>query len=120
MKKLLSCHCKIIKIEIVLPEKPIFAKCNCSICIRKGAIMTMISKENFKILEGETSLKKYQFHTKIANHYFCSICGIYTHHNPRRDPKLFGVNVGCFEKLDETLIKEIKILDGKNHPMDQK
>ena len=38
---------------------------------------------------------------------------------PRRDPKLFGVNVGCLENFDENNIKDIKNMDGKNHPMDK-
>lgn len=119
MKKLLTCHCKKVKIEVTLPDNPVFVRCNCSLCKRKGAIMTMVNQENFKILDGKSSIKKYQFHTKVANHFFCCICGIYTHHNPRRDPKLFGVNVGCLENFDENNIKDIKNMDGKNHPMDK-
>ena len=37
--------------------------------------MSMVSNENFKIIKGKDKLSLYQFHTKVAKHYFCSICG---------------------------------------------
>ena len=50
MKKLI-CHCGEIEAEINVSgtlEK--FLKCNCSICKRKGAIMSMVKNEHFKII----------------------------------------------------------------------
>ena len=120
MNKVLSCHCKKVRIQINLPVSPKLVRCNCSICKRKGAIMTMIEPDGFKILAGADFIKKYKFHTKAASHFFCSNCGIYTHHNPRRNPSLYGVNVGCLEDFNFTDNQEIKIIDGKNHPMDEK
>ena len=83
MKKL-TCHCGAVEAEInITGDLEKVVKCNCSICKRKGAVMSMVKNEDFKITKGEDKLKLYQFHSKIAKHYFCSICGIYTHHNPR-------------------------------------
>ena len=82
--------------------------------------MSIVKNEDFKIIKGKEKLKMYQFHSKIAKHFFCSNCGIYTHHNPRRNPSLYGVNVGCIEDFNFTDNQEIKIIDGKNHPMDEK
>ena len=100
MKKL-KCHCGEIEAEINLYndlKKTI--KWNCSICKRKGAIMSMIKNEDFKIIKGLDKLKIYQLHTKVAKHFFCSICGIYTHHNPRINPSMTGFNVGCIDEID--------------------
>ena len=80
--------------------------------------MGIVGQDSLKIIEGEKYIKKYKFHSKVANHFFCSICGIYTHHNPRRDPKLFGFNIGCIDELDDKQFENIKKLDGKNHPLD--
>ena len=33
--------------------------------------MSMVKNEDFKIIKGKISLKIYQFHTKVAKHYFC-------------------------------------------------
>ena len=36
----------------------------------------------------------------IAKHYFCKICGIYTHHIRRSDSSVYGVNIGCFDDIN--------------------
>ena len=83
--------------------------------------MSMVKNEDFKIISGIEKLSIYQFHSKVAKHYFCSICGIYTHHNPRSNPSMTGFNVGCIDDID-TLesSKEVSLIDGKNHPLDKK
>ena len=120
MKKI-SCHCGAIEAEVKISERiEKILRCNCSLCKRKEAMMTMVKNEDFKIIKGEDKLKLYQFHTKVANHYFCSICGIYTHHNPRSNPAMIGFNLGCLEDVDTFKLKDIFINDGANHPLDKK
>ena len=119
--KILKCHCGAIEANINIAvnfEK--FLRCNCSLCKRKGAIMTMVKNENFKIIKGKDKLKLYQFHTKVAHHYFCSVCGIYTHHNPRSNPAMTGFNLGCLDDINIFELKDILINDGLNHPLDKK
>jgi hypothetical protein len=120
MKKL-SCHCKQVEAEINLPDKlEKIIRCNCSICKRKGAIMAMVKNEDFNVTLGKDKLVLYQFHSKVAKHYFCSTCGIYTHHNPRSNPAMTGFNVGCLDEVDTFKFKDIVINNGKNHPLDKK
>jgi hypothetical protein len=119
MKKL-KCHCGEVEAEINIPynfEK--FLKCNCSICKRKGAIMSMVKNENFKIIKGEDKLNLYQFHSKVAKHYFCSNCGIYTHHNPRSNPAMTGFNVGCIDDIDTFKLENVSVNNGLSHPLDK-
>ncbi|OUW74208.1 MAG: aldehyde-activating protein [Pelagibacteraceae bacterium TMED216] len=117
----LTCHCKKVKLEVELGDSlNNLVKCNCSICTRRGAIMAIVKSENVKIIEGKEILKTYQFHTKVAKHFFCSNCGIYTHHNQRRNPELVGINTACLEGVDKINYKKIKLLDGQNHPLDKK
>ena len=118
----LICHCGCIEAEIKVPinELAKIVKCNCSICKRKNATMGMVKNEDFKIIKGEDKLKLYQFHTKVAKHYFCSECGIYTHHHPRSAPTMTGFNLGCVDEVDVANLKDITLIDGQNHPMDQK
>ena len=120
MKKL-KCHCGEVEAEVDVPDKiEKFLKCNCSICKRKGAIMSMVKNENFKITKGEKLLRLYQFHSKVAKHFFCSICGIYTHHNPRSNPAMTGFNLGCIDDIDVFKLDNINVIDGQNHPLDKK
>ena len=120
MKKL-KCHCGAIEANINVAENfEKILKCNCSLCKRKGAVMSLVGNENFKITKGEDKLKLYQFHTKVAKHYFCSVCGIYTHHNPRSNPAMTGFNLGCLDDINTFELKDILINDGYNHPLDKK
>ena len=118
MKKLI-CHCGAIEAEIADINLDKILKCNCSICKRKGAIMSMVKNENFKIIRGQVHLKLYRFHSKVAKHFFCSICGVYTHHHPRSNPSMTGFNLGCVDEVKEEDLKEVAFFDGLNHPMDQ-
>ena len=81
--------------------------------------MGMVRNEDFKVTKGEDKLKLYQYHTKVANHYFCTACGIYTHHNPRSAPAMTGFNMGCVDEVKVEDLKEVAYFDGLNHPMDQ-
>ena len=119
MKKL-KCHCGLIEAEIKIKEISKLLRCNCSICKRKGAIMSMVKNEDFKIKKGKNFLKVYQFHTKVAKHFFCSECGIYTHHNPRSNPSMTGFNVACIDEIDTFQLENINLNDGFNHPLDKK
>jgi hypothetical protein len=119
MKKL-TCHCGGVEIEVNVPDQPQkVMRCNCSLCKRKGTIMTMVGPEDLKIIKGKDILKLYQYHTKTAKHYFCSNCGIYTHHNPRSNPKMYGINIACLEGMEPFKLNDVGVNDGRNHPLDK-
>ncbi len=119
MKKL-KCHCGLVEAEINVSNFEKILRCNCSLCKRKGVIMSMVKNEDFKITKGQNNIKLYQFHTKVAKHFFCSNCGIYTHHNPRSNPSMTGFNIGCIEDVDIFKLDNVIVNDGKNHPLDKK
>ena len=121
MKKL-TCHCGGVEIDVKLPESGFekLIRCNCSLCKRKGYIMTMVGPDDVKIVKGQEIFKLYQYHTKTAKHYFCSNCGIHTHTNPRINPKIYSVNVACIEGVKPFEFKNVVVNDGANHPLDKK
>ena len=121
MKKL-TCHCEKVELEVNIPDEGFkkLMRCNCSLCKKKGAIMTSIPREELKIVKGEDVLKLYQYHTKVAKHYFCSNCGIYTHHVMRSNPNMYGINVACLEGVRPFELDNVVINDGENHPLDKK
>ena len=58
MKKL-KCHCGEVEAEINVPDNlEKVLKCNCSICKRKGAIMSMVKNEEIKMTTPVTQMKK--------------------------------------------------------------
>lgn len=116
-----SCHCGSVELELQLPEGIVNPRrCNCSICRRKGAIVGSVPLAGLKIIKGKDVLRLYQFGSKQAEHYFCSVCGIYTHHRRRSDPTQYGINLGCLEGVDPAFIDGVALLDGAdNHPSDE-
>ncbi len=66
-----------------------------------------------KVTEGEDKLSLYQWNMEIAKHYFCSQCGIYTHHQRRAAPDEYGFNVACIEGIDLAALSDVPMTDGK-------
>ena len=119
-KHRLSCHCGAVVLELDLPDGIVNPRrCNCSMCRRKGAIMASVPLSGLKLVQGHESLRLYQFNTKVAKHYFCGTCGIYTHHQRRSSPNEYGYNVGCLEGIDPFALGEVPTSDGVNHPADR-
>ena len=98
-----SYHCQAVTFEIDT-DFPELTTCDCSICLRKNALMVKVHESSMRILSGSDSLAKYQFHTNTAEHYFCKTCGIYPFHRKRVTPDFYGVNVFCLEDFDATSI----------------
>ena len=70
------------------------------------------------LLKGKDDLTLYQWNTRVAEHYFCKHCGIYTHHQPRTRPDTIAVNVGCIDdvsarKLEITFAEGSKLSGGR-------
>ena len=87
-------------------------------CSRRGAIVAYVLLENLKITRGEDKLSLYQFNTMTAKHYFCSVCGIYTHHQRRSNPHQFAINVACLKGVNAFDLEPVPLNDGINHPKD--
>jgi hypothetical protein len=114
-----SCHCGAVVFELDLPDGIVDpGRCNCSMCRRKGAVVAAVPLQALKIVKGEEVLGLYQFGSMTAKHYFCSVCGIYTHHQRRSNPQEYGYNVGCLEGVDPYEIPNIPVSDGVHHPSD--
>jgi hypothetical protein len=115
-----SCHCGAVQFEVSLPaglDDP--RRCDCSMCRRRGAIVASVTLDGIKIIRGQDKLSLYQFNTMSAKHYFCSVCGIYTHHQRRSNPSQYGFNVACLEGVNPLLLNDIPTYDGVNHPADK-
>lgn len=116
----LSCHCGAVVLELELPngvENP--RRCNCSICSRRGAITASVPLDKLRVIQGADSLTLYQFNTKVARHYFCRVCGIYTHHQRRSDPAVYGYNVACLDGVDVFVLGAVPTSDGGHHVCDR-
>lgn len=115
-----TCHCGAVELELTLPNGlEDMRRCNCSMCSRRGTIAASVPLKNLKVVKGADKLSLYQFRTKTAKHYFCSICGIYTHHQRRSNPNEYGINIACIEGIDPYAQMDVPITDGINHIKDR-
>ena len=114
-----ACHCNTVRFEVRLSDGLNTARrCTCSFCRMRGAVAVSADLDGVRIISGEDSLKEYRFNTGTAKHYFCSICGVYTHHQRRSDPRQFGVNAACIEGVSPFDFAEVPVNDGVRHPSD--
>jgi len=114
------CHCGAVQLALNLPDGIIdLRRCDCSMCMRRGTIVTSAGLDGLKVVAGKDKLSLYQFNSGTTKHYFCSVCGIYTHHQRRSNPNQFGVNVGCIEGVNPYELTGVTLCDGVNHPADR-
>ena len=114
-----SCHCGAVKFTVTLTHGFASARrCTCSICRMRGAVAVTSTPAEFRITEGEDKLATYRFNTMSAEHHFCTVCGIYTHHTRRSNPDQLGVNVACLEGVSPFDFEEVVVYDGSRHPAD--
>jgi len=115
------CHCGTVRFHVRLADGLRSARrCTCSYCRMRGAIAVTANLDDIEIVSGEESLTLYQFNTKTAKHYFCSVCGIYTHHQRRSNPRQYGVNVACLDGVSPFDFAAVIVNDGVSHPSDGK
>ena len=122
LTKNLKCHCGEVEIQVNLEQEiDQLKRCNCSMCKRKGTMVTTVNKQDLKFIKGEKKIKTYQFNTNTARHYFCSECGIHTHNLRRADENTFGINVGCIDEIKPSELFKMKtfVSDGQNHIKDR-
>lgn len=115
-----TCHCGAVELRVELPDPlPQATRCDCSFCRRRGAANVSVPLAGLEVVRGADRLTLYQWNTRTAEHWFCSRCGIYTHHRRRSNPEEYGVNVGAIEGVNPRNLGEIPWTDGVNHPSDR-
>lgn len=115
-----ACHCGAVQFDVRLSGGLAAARrCNCSYCSMRGAVALSARLQDLHITAGEECLTLYQFNTGQAKHYFCAKCGIYTHHQRRSDPDLYGINAACLEGVSPFDFAELPVNDGRNHQSDR-
>src|SRR3954468_10325010 len=105
------CHCAAVRFTFESEPLTQALRCNCSICIRKGILMST-QYHRLTALEGLERLSVYRFGDRLVNNWFCPTCGIHPFHNVTTDPDRYRVNLGCFDGLNP-LDLPVTIVDGK-------
>ena len=115
-----TCHCGAVELR-VRPKNADLSdvhRCDCSFCRKRGPAAISVPLDGLAIVRGADKLTLYQWNTRVARHFFCSVCGVYTHHQRRSNPNEYGVNLGTLEGVNPRDFDPIPWEDGINHPSD--
>lgn len=115
-----ACHCGTVRFTVKLAEgleQP--RRCNCSICRMRGAVVVSALLNDLSVTSGREFLRLYQFNTMQAEHYFCSVCGIYTHHRRRSNADQLSINVACLAGVSPFDFECVPVYEGVAHPNDR-
>lgn len=114
-----ACHCGAVHLRVTLQGGIASARrCDCTFCTMRGAVAVTARVGDLHVTRGEDMLTLYQFNTGTARHWFCSVCGIYTHHRRRSNPDEYGVNLACIAGHSPFDLRRIEVNDGRAHPSD--
>ena len=108
-----GCHCGKVRFEVDAPADIAATECNCSLCRKAGYLHLIVTRAEFRLLQGEDALSTYTFNTGVAKHHFCRHCGVKSFYIPRSHPDGVSVNVRC---LDDATIRSVDVtpFDGRN------
>jgi hypothetical protein len=109
-----SCHCGAVRFSFQSEEITTGIRCNCSLCIRRGAVMSSryYPPEAFDEVIGKETLTVYRWGDLMMNHYFCPRCGVFPFSDVI-DGGRCRINLGCVEGLDP-LALDISLVDGRS------
>jgi hypothetical protein len=113
-----ACHCGTVRFRVKLTDGFNTARrCTCSYCRMRGAVAVSADVGGITFDAGEKARTVYRFNTGAAQHYFCSRCGIYTHHRRRSNPNQYGVNVACLKGVSPFDFADVLVIDGVRRTM---
>ena len=92
----------------------LLSQCNCTVCTKKGILHLPVGVEDFALLRGKNSLAVYTFGTGIAQHTFCSHCGMHPFYVPRSQPDRITVNARCLDGIDGPSLKPSRFFEGRH------
>ena len=117
--RILKCHCGRVEVDVKFDNGlENIRRCDCSLCRRKGVVMAMVPTTHLRVTKGQDNLTLYQWNTKVAEHYFCKTCGIYTHHKRKSNPNQYGINIACIEGVNPYSYGKVPVGNGNlNAPL---
>ena len=109
-----GCHCGKVRYEVTTDLGQIIS-CNCSICSKKGHLLTFVGPDQFKLASGEDGLTDYQFNKHNIHHLFCATCGIgsFGWGTGPGGKKMYSINVRCLDGVDPAGLA-VTPFDGKS------
>lgn len=109
-----GCHCGKIRYEVTTDLARVI-ECNCSICSKRGLLLSFVAADHFRLLAGDDAKTDYQFGRKRIHHLFCSSCGVesYATGTTPDGTTRIAINVRCLDEVDPSSLERTPF-DGKS------
>ena len=111
-----GCHCGRVRYTVTTALTPVIS-CNCSICSKRGSLLTFVAADQFEHTKGsESELTEYTFNKHVIRHLFCPVCGIISYGKgtpPGAKQEMVAINVRCLDDVDVGAL-EITPFDGRS------
>lgn len=108
-----GCHCGRVRFRAQV-DLDLMSQCSCTICTKKGIMHLAVHPDDFQLLRGKDTLTVYTFGSGVAQHAFCSHCGMHGFYIPRSQPDRISVNARCLDNIDGPSLKPTRFFDGRN------
>jgi len=96
-----GCHCGAVRFDVDMTiGQPI--RCNCSICQKRGSLLSFAPRSAFHLEKGADELTEYRFNTEKIAHLFCKICGVesFAYAAAPDGTEMVAVNVNCLDGVE--------------------
>jgi hypothetical protein len=93
-----GCHCGQVRFDVTADLEKVYS-CNCSICVKRGALWAFVPPESFALRSGAEAVVDYQFNKRVIHHLFCGQCGVgsYSHGIAPSGKEMVALNVRCLD-----------------------
>jgi hypothetical protein len=109
-----GCHCGAVRYEADV-DLSRTVTCNCSMCQKRGSILTFTTADKFTLLQGKDAQTLYRFNKHVIEHLFCKTCGILSYAQGRAPDgtSMIAVNVRCLDDVDISALTP-QAVDGRS------
>ena len=108
-----GCHCGQVRFRAKV-DLDLMSWCSCSICTKKGIVHLPVQPADFELLRGKRAVTAYTFGTGVAQHTFCTHCGMHAFYIPRSQPDRLSVNARCLDDIDASTFDPTRFFDGRH------
>jgi hypothetical protein len=108
-----GCHCGAVRFR-ALVDLDLLSWCSCTVCTKKGILHLTVDPADFALLKGKNALTAYTFGTGVAQHTFCSHCGMHAFYIPRSRPDRITINARCLDNIDVRTLDPKRFFDGQH------
>lgn len=96
-----GCHCGKVRYTVETALTPVI-ECNCSICKKRGTLLTFVPPAAVDFESGADGLTEYRFNSKKIAHLFCPTCGVaaYSRGKTPDGKEMVAINVRCLDGVE--------------------